>query len=94
MIGAPHSTGHPHHYVYKCTNVFTGEPVNLVVLYEASLDENEPVGLLIHKFKCGTQQQQPACRFYLNTCNKPFNIDENGELCTESSLDRELKAAY
>ena len=83
-------------------SLFTNELVHLVVLFtNASLDtrdlvfevyENEPVGLLIHKFKCGTQEN--ACKYYLNTCNKLFNIDEAGELRTESNLDRELKAAY
>lgn len=80
--------------------LFTSELINLMVLFtNASLDtqdlvfevyENEPVGLLIHQFKCATQ----TCRYHLNTCNKLFNIDESGELRTESSLDRELKAAY
>lgn len=93
-------------------SLFTNELINLVVLFtNASLDtqdlmfevfENEPIGQLIHKFKCATPSQPAngddlptaACRYYLNTCDKLFSVDESGELRTEANLDRELKAAY
>lgn len=93
-------------------SLFTNELINLVVLFtNASLDtqdlvfevfENEPIGQLIHKFKCGNNPPvtggddlpAAACRYHLNTCDKLFSIDEAGELRTETNLDRELKAAY
>lgn len=79
--------------------LFTNELINLVILFtNSSLDtidlvfdvyENEQIGSIIHKFKCDTL----TCKYYLNTCNKLFNI-ENGELRIESNLDRETKSIY
>ena len=79
--------------------LYTTELIKLVILFaNTSLDtldfvfdvhENESIGYLIHKFKCNTN-----CKFHMNTCDKLFSVDENGELRIESNLDRELKSTY